>query len=335
MDFLRPCAPSFPANTCRISGNQNHNLDTFNYPLLHDCESNHFPEGIAPNYPSLMDSSLLSSPILPMQASYINFSFYPLSSSPQEYSSDPVLSSIFSTSIYGSSSAAVGSRESMAPEYTLPLQDVPPSYEEISDPTTTSGIPFPILEPLSVVEDSKVEIGTEIEELVRQPCYETKTELTCQISDEIRGHNIEGTAKMSEKLRNCDSTTDLCGARDASGGGVKQRTHANARERDRTHSSVNSAFVALRSLIPTEPADRKLSKIETLRLATSYISHLATQLLAGTSLQPCLSTPSTDNLPSAERIPVCTFCLGSLKKKQLHLHLTTDPADVMQNIPSV
>ncbi|KAA0193995.1 hypothetical protein HAZT_HAZT011207 [Hyalella azteca] len=82
---------------------------------------------------------------------------------------------------------------------------------------------------------------------------------------------------MSEKLRNCDSTTDLCGARDASGGGVKQRTHANARERDRTHS----AFVALRSLIPTEPADRKLSKIETLRLATSYISHLATQLLAG------------------------------------------------------
>jgi hypothetical protein len=38
----------------------------------------------------------------------------------------------------------------------------------------------------------------------------------------------------------------------------------------------------LRTLIPTEPADRKLSKIETLRLASSYISHLGTQLLAGT-----------------------------------------------------
>jgi hypothetical protein len=37
----------------------------------------------------------------------------------------------------------------------------------------------------------------------------------------------------------------------------------------------------LRTLIPTEPADRKLSKIETLRLASSYISHLGTQLLAG------------------------------------------------------
>lgn len=104
----------------------------------------------------------------------------------------------------------------------------------------------------------------------------------------------------------------------------KPRSHANARERDRTHryrntlpiqltvvkhgdipNSVNSAFNALRTLIPTgnlvserwslkvpcalkksrpifsEPADRKLSKIETLRLASSYIAHLGTQLLAG------------------------------------------------------
>uniref|UniRef100_A0A8C9LEY3 Scleraxis bHLH transcription factor n=1 Tax=Pavo cristatus TaxID=9049 RepID=A0A8C9LEY3_PAVCR len=46
----------------------------------------------------------------------------------------------------------------------------------------------------------------------------------------------------------------------------RQRHTANARERDRTNS-VNTAFTALRTLIPTEPADRKLSKIETLRLA--------------------------------------------------------------------
>lgn len=37
----------------------------------------------------------------------------------------------------------------------------------------------------------------------------------------------------------------------------------------------------LRMLIPTEPADRKLSKIETLKLATSYIAHLDSQLVAG------------------------------------------------------
>ena len=54
-------------------------------------------------------------------------------------------------------------------------------------------------------------------------------------------------------------------------------TAANERERGRTQS-VNGAFHHLRQLIPTEPVDRKLSKIETLRLATSYIAHLATML---------------------------------------------------------
>ncbi|XP_042209818.1 uncharacterized protein YMR317W-like isoform X2 [Homarus americanus] len=97
--------------------------------------------------------------------------------------------------------------------------------------------------------------------------------------------------------------------------GGKQRCHANARERDRTHS-VNSAFSTLRTLIPTEPADRKLSKIETLRLASSYISHLGTQLLAGPVDQPCLRHSQYTYTGSGERRPVCTFCLASLKKQQ-------------------
>ncbi|XP_069993090.1 uncharacterized protein [Penaeus vannamei] len=97
--------------------------------------------------------------------------------------------------------------------------------------------------------------------------------------------------------------------------GGKQRCHANARERDRTHS-VNSAFTTLRTLIPTEPADRKLSKIETLRLASSYISHLGTQLLAGPVEQPCLRHTQYNYTGTGERRPVCTFCLASLKKQQ-------------------
>ena len=40
-------------------------------------------------------------------------------------------------------------------------------------------------------------------------------------------------------------------------------------------------YQSLRCLIPTEPVDRKLSKIETLRLATSYIEHLVASLEAG------------------------------------------------------
>uniref|UniRef100_A0A2K6S5D9 BHLH domain-containing protein n=1 Tax=Saimiri boliviensis boliviensis TaxID=39432 RepID=A0A2K6S5D9_SAIBB len=90
----------------------------------------------------------------------------------------------------------------------------------------------------------------------------------------------------------------------------RQRHTANARERDRTNS-VNTAFTALRTLIPTEPADRKLSKIETLRLASSYISHLGNVLLAGEACgdgQPCHSGPN------AQPKQICTFCLSNQRK---------------------
>ncbi|XP_065137675.1 basic helix-loop-helix transcription factor scleraxis [Paramisgurnus dabryanus] len=108
----------------------------------------------------------------------------------------------------------------------------------------------------------------------------------------------------------------------------RQRNAANARERDRTNS-VNTAFTALRTLIPTEPADRKLSKIETLRLASSYISHLGNVLLVGEGCgdgQPCHSGgPSTSNYyhhhssPSrdsenAQPKQICTFCLSNQRK---------------------
>ena len=61
-------------------------------------------------------------------------------------------------------------------------------------------------------------------------------------------------------------------------------------------NSVNSAFTLLRTLIPTEPADRKLSKIETLRLASSYIAHLGTQLLAGKTTFASSALQNVDHL---------------------------------------
>ncbi|KAM6976462.1 transcription factor 15 [Aplochiton taeniatus] len=98
---------------------------------------------------------------------------------------------------------------------------------------------------------------------------------------------------------------------------VKQRNAANARERDRTQS-VNSAFTALRTLIPTEPVDRKLSKIETLRLASSYISHLANVLLLGETSgdgQPCLGAVYTRGESGAKQPrTICTFCLSNQRK---------------------
>ncbi|XP_068428894.1 twist-related protein 2 [Clinocottus analis] len=51
-----------------------------------------------------------------------------------------------------------------------------------------------------------------------------------------------------------------------------QRCLANVRERQRTQS-LNEAFSSLRKIIPTLPSD-KLSKIQTLKLASRYIDFL-------------------------------------------------------------
>jgi len=94
--------------------------------------------------------------------------------------------------------------------------------------------------------------------------------------------------------------------------------------------SVNSAYEALRNLIPTEPMNRKLSKIEIIRLASSYITHLSSTLETGTfetsinnnnkfilifefiskgsECQPCL-LHKYENEGIARRISICTFCL--------------------------
>ncbi|ESP01786.1 hypothetical protein LOTGIDRAFT_70439, partial [Lottia gigantea] len=56
---------------------------------------------------------------------------------------------------------------------------------------------------------------------------------------------------------------------------VYQRRAANLRERKRM-KSINDAFENLRTCIPaTENADRRLSKVDTLRLAIRYISYLS------------------------------------------------------------
>ncbi|MFH4976366.1 hypothetical protein AB6A40_003075 [Gnathostoma spinigerum] len=53
----------------------------------------------------------------------------------------------------------------------------------------------------------------------------------------------------------------------------KYRNLHASRERIRVES-FNSAFSQLRALLPTLPTDKKLSKIEILRLSITYISYL-------------------------------------------------------------
>lgn len=86
----------------------------------------------------------------------------------------------------------------------------------------------------------------------------------------------------------------------------RHRAIANARERDRTES-VNYAFTMLRSLLPTDPPNRKLSKIEVLRLATSYIQHLDNVRSA------IFQGNTTSDICAKSGKSFCTFCITASK----------------------
>ena len=64
---------------------------------------------------------------------------------------------------------------------------------------------------------------------------------------------------------------------------VHQRQMANLRERRRMQC-INEAFEGLRSHIPTLPYERRLSKVDTLRLAISYINFLAELISSDTGV---------------------------------------------------
>ncbi|XP_077385413.1 transcription factor 15-like [Festucalex cinctus] len=123
----------------------------------------------------------------------------------------------------------------------------------------------------------------------------------------------------SESESSTDQGYSCCSVPGAGGVVVQQRNAANARERHRTQN-VNTAFSALRTLIPTDPVDRKLSKIETLRLASSYISHLANALVVSDEREdgaPCLRAVYKEERGSGNsRQPrsICTFCLSKQRK---------------------
>ncbi|KAM9827536.1 transcription factor 21 [Neosynchiropus ocellatus] len=93
-----------------------------------------------------------------------------------------------------------------------------------------------------------------------------------------------------------------------------QRNAANARERARMRV-LSKAFSRLKTSLPWVPADTKLSKLDTLRLASSYISHLR-QLLQDDHFQktfvhpvnltwPFLMTARSDDQDTPTSLRLC------------------------------
>ncbi|VDP75703.1 unnamed protein product [Echinostoma caproni] len=127
----------------------------------------------------------------------------------------------------------------------------------------------------------------------------------------VRGSSLRTSADLSTPTTSSSyptfsiaSTPTSCGANSPSGPlkGVTaeelqtQRFLANVRERQRTQS-LNQAFAELRRIIPTLPSD-KLSKIQTLKLATRYIDFLS-QVLRVSSGREELGSSVPDMSPNS------------------------------------
>ncbi|XP_078591356.1 basic helix-loop-helix transcription factor scleraxis-like [Branchiostoma floridae x Branchiostoma japonicum] len=94
----------------------------------------------------------------------------------------------------------------------------------------------------------------------------------------------------SDALESPEENTDT-------GSPKHQRQAANIRERRRM-LNINSAFEELRHHVPTFPYERRLSKIDTLRLAIAYIALLSGIMQSGLEpydyIQRCLQHGYTD-----------------------------------------
>ena len=83
----------------------------------------------------------------------------------------------------------------------------------------------------------------------------------------------------------------------------QRRCAANMRERNRMHV-VNFAFDRLREVVPSYPANRKLSKIETLRMACSYIQELTNLLKSSAVVQGTDEVPILTSQPNTYSPPM-------------------------------
>lgn len=104
-----------------------------------------------------------------------------------------------------------------------------------------------------------------------------------RVARQKRGTAVATTSNDNTSISSPGSSITADGVSGGSGSHKVQRFAANVRERRRM-LSINSAFEHLRQHVPTFPYEKRLSKIDTLRLAIAYISLL--QELLNTDLDP-------------------------------------------------
>ncbi|KAF7210333.1 twist-related protein 2 [Nothobranchius furzeri] len=124
-------------------------------------------------------------------------------------------------------------------------------------------------------------MGSHMEDHLTTIIPTTPDDDKCKPGDDFQIYSLAGPKRLkrSPQHRPPSSGPSLSPLPGLSPGGLPaledphaQRVIANIRERQRTQS-LNEAFASLRKIIPTLPSD-KLSKIQTLKLASRYIDFL-------------------------------------------------------------
>lgn len=106
--------------------------------------------------------------------------------------------------------------------------------------------------------------------------FATSNESTEESSNCEAGSPQKGRGGLGKRRKAPAKKSPLSGV--SQEGKQVQRNAANARERARMRV-LSKAFSRLKTTLPWVPPDTKLSKLDTLRLASSYIAHLR-QILA-------------------------------------------------------
>lgn len=168
--------------------------------------------------------------------------------------------------------------------------------------------PEPSRRPLWEHKQSRV-MGRKLRAATGRPAIHETEPVDCRVEKRVAG--TTETSSQQQPVRDWHH-------KGASMAEDRGSCSTNARERVRT-LSVNEAFLALRTLIPTEPRDRRLSKIETLRLASRYIAHLsalrqAAPSRAGDPLPPCLRQLGL-HTGILQASSICTFCVAHAKSR--------------------
>ncbi len=124
-------------------------------------------------------------------------------------------------------------------------------------------------------------------------------------------NSTKRSSKQTKVNNECDTSLNLYYDESLYGSNSNNKLQANEKTR---LVSINEAFEILRTHIPTFPYERRLSKIDTLHLAISYINLLESVLESGMNLYDYLNTVISNSFQnnSSQIMKPCWATSGKL-----------------------